>query len=244
MCQDARFGHARVDSVATLIIRTCPISLIGMDRTFSSFGRMDFSEDNFEDAFTQAFATKTLVGRHVRLVGLTTHPISPELVFQLVRDSEDFLAEHLPWVRGTSAADIARRMRSWVFAEQYSQGGCWGIFAADTPVEERPEASALAGFIMLEVNLKNRSAIVSYWLSKKYTGRGLATESLNLLAKFAFEVLRLNRLELSASVRNEKSSAVALRAGFKEEGLCRDYELIDGKFVDHRRFSLLARDFT
>jgi ribosomal-protein-serine acetyltransferase len=68
------------------------------------------------------------------------------------------------------------------------------------------------------------------------------TESVKLITRFAFERLKLNRLELLVSVHNGKSAAVAKRCGFTEEGINRDFELINGKFVDHRRFSLLARD--
>lgn len=228
--------------------------------------------DNFEDEFTQAFSTETLVGDRICLVGLRSadaelrgsaflkdapcgicpedearRPMSPEVVLQLVRDSEDFLAEHLPWVRGVTAPEIAKRMRSWIFAEQYGQGGCWGVFPTDCDCRnlascENPQAGVLAGFIMAEFNLKNRSATLSYWLSQKFTGRGLMTDSLKTLSRFCFDVLKLNRLELSVSVTNEKSSAVATRAGFVEEGVSRDFERINGIFVDHRRFSLLARD--
>ena len=95
---------------------------------------------------------------------------------------------------------------------------------------------------MMDVNLRNRSATLSYWLAKPFTGQGLMTESVKLIIKFAFEHLKLNRLELLVSVHNGKSAAVATRCGFMEEGINRDYELINGKFVDHRRFSLLARD--
>jgi ribosomal-protein-serine acetyltransferase len=68
------------------------------------------------------------------------------------------------------------------------------------------------------------------------------TESVNLIVRFSFERLKLNRLQLLASVHNPKSAAVAIRCGFREEGINREYELINGKFVDHRRFSLLASD--
>lgn len=215
---------------------------------FTSFSTMNIPVDSFEDEFTQAFATATLKGSRVTLVGLRERdsegndgPMSAAAVLALVQESEDFLAEHLPWVRGVTQTDIAKRIRSWVFAEQYGQGGCWGIFENEGGVYNAASAK-LAGFIMLEANVKNHSANLSYWLSKKYTGRGLATEALQLLSRFAFDVLHLNRLELSVSVYNEKSAALAIRSGFQEEGKSRDFERINGIFVDHRRFSRLARD--
>lgn len=221
---------------------------------------MDMSADNFEDEFTQVFSTETLVGSRVKLVGVSLRDVecddgsmaqerrmSPEVVLQLVRESEDFLAEHLPWVRGVTAPEIAKRMRSWIFAEQYSQGGCWGVFPTDCNCGGlascgNPEAGSLAGFIMAEFNLKNRSATLSYWLAQKNTGAGLMTDALKTLSRFCLDVLKLNRLELSVSVTNEKSLALASRCGFKKEGVSRDFERINGIFVDHCRFSLLARD--
>ena len=208
---------------------------------FSSFILMDCSTDRFEEEFTQAFSTETLEGSRVKLVGLSLRdaedsgrPMSADIVFQQVQESEDFLAEHLPWVRGVTAPEIAKRMRSWIFAEQYCQGGCWGVFET--------ASQALAGFIMMEVNLKNHSATMSYWLFQKFTGRGLMTDALNVLSRFCLENLKLNRLELSVSVTNEKSLALATRCGFKEEGISRDFERINGIFVDHHRLSLLTRD--
>ncbi|PWJ62723.1 MULTISPECIES: GNAT family N-acetyltransferase [unclassified Fibrobacter] len=203
---------------------------------------MDLSEDRFEEEFTQAFSTETLEGTRVKLVGLglrdaeeSGRPMSADVVCRLVQESEDFLAVHLPWVRGVTVPEIAKRMRSWIFAEQYGQGGCWGIFPKDQP-------GNLAGFIMAEFNLKNRSATLSYWLSQKNTGLGFMTDSLKTLSRYCFDVLKLNRLELSVSVSNEKSLALATRCGFKKEGVNRDFERINGIFVDHCHFSLLARD--
>lgn len=203
---------------------------------------MDLSEDRFEEEFTQAFSTEALEGTRVKLVGLglrdaeeSGRPMSADVVCRLVQESEDFLAVHLPWVRGITVPEIAKRMRSWIFAEQYGQGGCWGVFPKDQPEN-------LAGFIMAEFNLKNHSATLSYWLSQKNTGLGFMTDSLKTLSRYCFDVLKLNRLELSVSVSNEKSLALATRCGFKKEGVNRDFERINGIFVDHCHFSLLARD--
>ena len=119
-----------------------------------------------------------------------------------------------------------------------ANGACWGIFEKVANADLK-----IAGCIMLGwVQWKNRSATVSYWLGQDFCGRGLATEALLLVAGESF-AMGLNRLELTSSVNNLKSVAVARRAGFQEEGVCREYELLHGHFEDHIRFSLLARDF-
>lgn len=161
-------------------------------------------------------------------------------LFSLIDGSREFLARHLPWpAECTCVEDVESRIDSWEIQAQMANGACWGIFAKGAGSLN----SELAGVIILGwIQAQHRSATVSYWLGECFTGRGLATDALKILSRFAFNRLGLNRLEISASVTNAKSAAVATRAGFTPEGTCREYEFINGKFVDHVRFSLLARD--
>lgn len=165
-------------------------------------------------------------------------------LFALIDESRDFLSEHLPWPdECVSVECVSAKIDSWEMQAQMANGACWGIFEKSGNGENLSEPrEKIAGCIMLGwVQWKHRSATVSYWLGKNFCGRGLVTEALLLMAGEAF-AMGLNRLELSASVRNPKSIAVARRAGFQEEGLCREYECLHGRFEDHLRFSLLASD--
>lgn len=161
-------------------------------------------------------------------------------LFSLIDGSREFLARYLPWpAECTCVEDVESRIDSWEIQAQMANGACWGIFAKGAGSLN----SELAGVIILGwIQAAHLSASVSYWLGECFTGRGLATDALKILSRFAFNRLGLNRLEISASVTNAKSAAVATRAGFTPEGTCREYEFINGKFVDHVRFSLLARD--
>ena len=159
-------------------------------------------------------------------------------LFTLIDESRDFLSEHLPWPdECDSVSCIVAKIDAWEMQAQMANGACWGIF------EKTPEGEVVAGCIMLGwVQWAHRSATISYWLGRRFCGRGLATEALLLIAGEAF-AMGLNRLELSASVNNPKSAAVARRAGFREEGVCREYERLHGRYEDHIRFALLAKDF-
>lgn len=176
-------------------------------------------------------------------------PDAPAL-YPVIDGSREFLARHLPWpAECTSVEDVESRIDTWEIQADMANGACWGIFekGADSsaPASDRQPASdpQLAGVIMLGwIQAQHRSASVSYWLGEPFTGRGLATEALRLLARHAFTELGLNRLEISASVSNPASIAVATRAGFTEEGISREYEFINGHFEDHLRFSRLAKD--
>ena len=201
--------------------------------------------DSFENRFSARFGTATLANNLVTLKGLreaSEGPFSAESILENIEKSREHLSEHLPWIQNTDLSDIKKRIRTWVLNEHFAQGGCWLIFKNDFNGGVAEPTTPMAGAIMMDVKLSNRSATLSYWLYKQYTGKGIMTEAVKLIVAYAFTVLNLNRLELLVSVHNEKSAAVARRCGFTEEGICRDFELINGKFVDHRRFSLLARD--
>ena len=165
-------------------------------------------------------------------------PDAPAL-YPVIDASRDFLSRHLPWpVECTCIEDVESRIDTWEIQADMANGACWGIFEKGANADLK-----IAGCIMLGwVQWKNRSATVSYWLGQKFCGRGLATEALLLVAGESF-AMGLNRLELTSSVNNPKSAAVACRAGFQEEGICREYECLHGHFEDHIRFSLLAKDF-
>ena len=199
---------------------------------------------DFLDDEPYEFSLQEVEGERVVLRPLGEADVQP--LFELIDESREFLSEHLPWPAEEcrTPEDVSAKIEAWNMQAQMANGACWCIF------EKIPEGAGsndlrgkIVGCIMLGwVQWKNRSATVSYWLGQKFCGRGLATEALILASSEAF-AMGLNRLELTSSVRNPKSAAVARRAGFQEEGLCREYERIHGHFEDHLRFSLLAKDF-
>lgn len=171
-------------------------------------------------------------------------------LFSLIDANREFLARHLPWpAECTCVEDVESRIDTWEIQAQMANGACWGIFAKGAGSLETAGGSAptsarqLAGVIVLGwIQAAHLSASVSYWLGENFTGKGLATDALKLLSCYAFTELGLNRLEISASVTNTASQAVAIRAGYAQEGVSREFERIYGKFEDHVRFARLARD--
>ena len=173
------------------------------------------------------FSLQEVVGERVVLRPLGEADVQP--LFELIDESREFLSVRLPWPGEEcfTPEDVFAKIEAWNLQAQMANGACWGIFEKAAGGSEGAGTSAglkIAGCIMLGwVQWKNRSATVSYWLGKDFCGRGLATEALLLVAGESF-AMGLNRLELTAAVNNPKSAAVALRAGFTEEGVCREYD--------------------
>jgi RimJ/RimL family protein N-acetyltransferase len=62
---------------------------------------------------------------------------------------------------------------------------------------------------------------VSYGVVARHRGKGAATRAVRLVARYAFDVLQWVRLEIAMIADNAASRAVALKAGFRPEGLLR-----------------------
>lgn len=90
-----------------------------------------------------------------------------------------------------------------------------------------------------EVRLDQGSAAVGYWLAPEARGRGVATQAVRVLARWAFAELGLARLELTCSPDNEASQHVAGRCGFSREGLLRSHVPFKGDRRDSVIYSLL-----
>jgi len=122
-------------------------------------------------------------------------------------------------------ANIERAQQSW--AE-----GTWAVFVIT--VDGEIVGGANLGFYEHEI------AEGSYFLARAVRGRGYATRTLRLLARWAFEENGIERLELRVDPRNEASLRLAERVGFTREGIERaSRHATDGSRFDSVVFSLL-----
>jgi [ribosomal protein S5]-alanine N-acetyltransferase len=83
---------------------------------------------------------------------------------------------------------------------------------------------------------------IGYTLTKEYRGRGVATEAVNLLVRFLFNSTLINRLEIRMDTRNLASERVAIKCGFKKEGVSRGANFVRGNHVDMNLYALLRHE--
>lgn len=81
------------------------------------------------------------------------------------------------------------------------------------------------------------SAMLGYWIDKKYAGRGLMPEAVSLTLDFAFDVLEFKRIEVAIVPRNLASIRVVEKLGFEFEGVSKAYIEVNGVREDHNRYS-------
>lgn len=68
---------------------------------------------------------------------------------------------------------------------------------------------------------------------KSYWGKGLATEAITLLKKYAFNRLGIHKLTAGAYINNTGSIKAFKRSGFIEEGVRKSHCLYKGRYVDY-----------
>jgi len=88
----------------------------------------------------------------------------------------------------------------------------------------------------------SQSGQIGYWIGEAYSGKGYMPEALRLVADYAFDTLRLHRIEAACIPDNKRSMRVLEKAGFQREGLLRSYLRINGIWHDHYLYALIADD--
>jgi ribosomal-protein-alanine N-acetyltransferase len=90
-------------------------------------------------------------------------------------------------------------------------------------------------------NLK--SAFLGYWIGAKFAGQGYMTEALGLVLSYAFEDLRLHRIEANVQPDNLNSKALVARLGFRLEGFSPRYLKVAGRWKDHERWAICCEEW-
>ena len=80
---------------------------------------------------------------------------------------------------------------------------------------------------------------LGYWMGQNYARRGYMTAAVRAVVPFAFETLRLHRIEAACIPGNLASIRLLDKTGFQREGFARQYLCIDGVWQDHLLYARL-----
>lgn len=83
---------------------------------------------------------------------------------------------------------------------------------------------------------------IGYWTAPEGRGRGLTTEAVTLLSRWALDTLGFERISLLVYVGNDASARVAEKAGYTREGILRRYAIQRGRARDCIVHSLIQGD--
>lgn len=97
-----------------------------------------------------------------------------------------------------------------------------------------------------DYKLAHQTLLLGYtWYGKAFRGTGLNYHCKYLLLEYAFEKLKIQRVEFRADNNNVRSKKAMLKIGVTAEGILRsDCSTPDGKRRDSAVFSILAEEWT
>lgn len=87
-----------------------------------------------------------------------------------------------------------------------------------------------------------QSADIGYWIGSPYVRQGHTRAAVRRVVSFAFDELRLHRIEAACQPANTASRTLLEKVGFTHEGLARAYLNIAGEWRDHERYAIISTD--
>lgn len=140
-------------------------------------------------------------------------------------ESREHLRAEMPWAEQVETldqqVDKLRRFRGMC---DRGEDLIYGIFAR----EGREDREVLGG-TGLHMRHGPHAREIGYWIHAAHVGRGIATEAATALVRVAFEIDRVDRVEIHCSPANPRSARVAQKAGLRHEATLRRRLFVPGR---------------
>jgi ribosomal-protein-alanine N-acetyltransferase len=89
-----------------------------------------------------------------------------------------------------------------------------------------------------------QNGAIGYWIDRDVAGLGLTPEAVVVVLQFAFETLRLHRVEVAIIPRNAASRRVADKLELRNEGVALGFLEINGEWEDHVRYAMTSEEWS
>lgn len=162
-------------------------------------------------------------------------PADSQDLFYLIDQNRQHLAQWMPFIQGIQQQQDA----DYFIANALKQYDKNNGFQLGLWLDNR--LIGVMGLHYIEWHALKTS--MGYWLAKAYEGKGYMTDACRSLIHYSFSQLGLNRIEVKVPPDNSQSQAIPERLGFRYEGLLRDDEWLNGRFIDLAVYGLLKKEW-
>ena len=137
-------------------------------------------------------------------------------LYQAVRESIKEVGAWLPFAHEDYAI---KESKDWMKkqSKEWKKGDIY-----DFAIFDAKDGTFIGGCGINAISKICTHANLGYWVRTSRMGQGVAPAATRLLAKWGFDVLKLNRIEIVVAVGNESSLRAAAKAGAKREGVLRN----------------------
>ena len=156
-------------------------------------------------------------------------------MFHLINTNRIYLRQWLPWIDYTQSIEDERSfIHSTIVQYQENRSISCAIWY---------QGRIVGSLGYHPFDWVNRKVEIGYWLAEQFQGRGIMTKSCNALLAYAFNELKLNKVEIRCATGNTQSCAIPERLNFKLEGIIRNAEWLYDHYVDLRLYGLLMEEW-
>jgi ribosomal-protein-serine acetyltransferase len=156
-------------------------------------------------------------------------------LYQLVKANRDHLRIWLPWV------DYMRTLED--FKRYIGNSKQRHANHVESGYVIMANGSMIGRIGVYNIDMHNKHASIGYWLDKQWMGKGVITNACKVIITWAFKELGLNRIEIRCGTENYKSRAIPERLGFKKEGIIRQGEFVNSRFIDLVVYAMLKEEW-
>ena len=136
------------------------------------------------------------------------------------------------------------RPQSWEQTEQMLRGLLMGEAGGESLVIADIGTLGYLGQISLQgVDRFSMQAELAVIVSPEHWGKGIATEAIGLMLRYAFHTLNLNRVWLKVFAEHEAAISLYRKCGFVQEGVLRQDAFLEGSYRDTVVMSILRDEF-
>jgi ribosomal-protein-serine acetyltransferase len=161
--------------------------------------------------------------------------IHAESLFNVVYSNRDYLREWLPWVDNMQT--VAN------FSQYISDSKRRVADKTDFGFAIIIEKNIIGRIGIHHISRQNKIGEIGYWLAEGLQRKGIVIKCCAALINYGFTYLGLNRIEIKCGVGNHRSRAIAEKLKFKEEGILRQAEWLNGKFIDLHLYAMLKEEW-
>lgn len=156
-------------------------------------------------------------------------------MFDYIAEDRERLSRFLPWPIHIKTVDdevdfINKSSEGWEKGELAN----FGIF--------RNEDDEYMGNVgVFNLDWKNESCEIGYWILGKFEGRGFVSEAVTLLERELFGA-GMNRIVIMCEPGNERSRNIPRNLGYRLDGVLREFKKSNERYVSLEVYSKLRKD--
>jgi ribosomal-protein-serine acetyltransferase len=154
-----------------------------------------------------------------------------------VHESLPELEPWMSWANEKYTNETARNFIT-ITRAQWSSGEMYAFAITDAQTGE-----FIGGCGLSHIHPVYHFCNLGYWVRTPKQGQGFAGRAAKLVARFAFEKVKLIRAEIVIAIGNEPSKRVAEKIGAHDEGILLNRMVVGKEIYDAHMFSLLPSDF-